>query len=219
MKKKEAKGWDYLSLSLLAFGGLGLEVLLALLIEPVLFGSPMQEWDTTQNIIHWIITCIVWGIMTILLLHDAKKNYGFNAFGDSKKPKAWQWGAIAVCIVIELIMSYVDWNGFKVVKEFQYNGWLKFIFQYIYYVFETALVMLIIIFGQKAGEKWFKNVNIPYGGIVVALTWGLVHTLTKGDLMVGIGCAVNGILYSVVYLLANRNVKIAFPFIAIMFIL
>ena len=61
--------------------------------------------------------------------------------------------------------------------------------------------------------------DIPYGGIVVALTWGLVHTLTKGDLMVGIGCAVSGFLYSVVYLLANRNVKIAFPFIAIMFIL
>ena len=74
---KEAKGWDYLSLSLLAFGGLGLEVLLALLIEPMLFGRQMQDWTTTQNIIHWILTCIVWGIMTLLLVRDSKKNYGF----------------------------------------------------------------------------------------------------------------------------------------------
>lgn len=219
MKGKEVKGWDYLSLSLLAFGGLGLEVLLAFLIEPMLFGSRMQDWTTTQNIIHWILTCIVWGIMTLLLVRNAKKNYGFNALGDSKKLKLWQWLVIVVCVVISLIMSYIDWNGFKVVKEFQYNGWLKFIFQYIYYVFETALVILVIIFGQKAGDKLFNNVNIPYGGIVVALTWGLVHTLTKGDLMVGISCAVSGVLYGVVYLLSNRNVKIAFPFIAIMFML
>lgn len=29
--------------------------------------------------------------------------------------------------------------------------------------------MLIIVFGQKAFEKWFHNEKIPYGGIVAAL--------------------------------------------------
>lgn len=219
MKQKEVKGWDYLSLSLLAFGGLGLEVLLAFVIEPMIFKAQMQDWSTAQCIIHWIVTCIVWAIMVFLLERDSKKNYAFSIFQESKKPHMWQWIAIAVCVIVSLIISYSDWDGFKVVKEFQNKGWLKFIFQYIYYVFETALVMLIIVFGQKAGEKWFKNPNVPYGSIVVALTWGLVHTLTKGDLRAGISCAVSGLLYGLVYLLANRNVKIVFPILVIMFVL
>ncbi len=60
-------------------------------------------------------------------------------------------------------------NRAKVLKELHYNGWLKFIFQYIYYVFETGLVLLIIVFGQKAFEKWFHNdsrVLIPYVCII-----------------------------------------------------
>ncbi len=29
---------------------------------------------------------------------------------------------------------------------------------------------LMIVYGQKAFEVWFRKVNIPYGAIVVALT-------------------------------------------------
>ena len=60
-------------------------------------------------------------------------------------------------VAASLAVSLLDWQGFKVVKKFQSNGLLKFIFQYIYYLFETALFTLIIMFGQKALEMWTKK--------------------------------------------------------------
>ncbi|MDR2402388.1 MAG: hypothetical protein LBD32_02930 [Cytophagales bacterium] len=49
---------------------------------------------------------------------------------------------------------------------FQSNGMLGFIFQYIYYLFEIALVFLIITFGQKAGEDVFAHKKIPLWGYI-----------------------------------------------------
>ena len=93
----------------------------------------------------------------------------------------------------------MDWGGSKLLIELQRNGALKFTFQYIYYLFEVVLFMLIIVYGQKAFEVWFKKVNIPYGGIVVALTWGMGHWFTKGSLAAGLYTAVGGFCFGVVY--------------------
>ncbi|MDO4273231.1 MAG: hypothetical protein Q4D16_06155 [Eubacteriales bacterium] len=214
----KTRGWDYMCLALYAFAGLGIEVLLAFLIEPFVYGGPMSEWSVLQNIVHWIITCILWGIVIFLLVKEAKRKYGFDIFAKTEKMKPLQWITAGVCVIFTLSMSYIDWGGFKVVKEFNYNGVLKFIFQYIYYVFETGLFALIIIFGQKAFEKWFGNKNFPYGGIVVALTWGAGHILTKGSLSAGLISALSGFIYGVTYLLVNRDIKKTYLLLFVMFV-
>lgn len=93
-----------------------------------------------------------------------------------------------------------------------------FIFQYIYYAFETLLFTLILVYGQKACESWFKKKNIPYGGIILALTWGLAHTFTKGSIASGLLSALGGFAYGAVYLLVNRDIKKTLPIIFIMFV-
>ncbi len=216
---KKITGWDYLSYALLAFGGLGLEVLLAFVLEPILYGVSMNEWSTFQNILHWIMTCILWGIVCICLVKAAKKNYQFDLFAPQSPLRLWQRVVIAVFVILSLIISYYDWNGSKVIKEFQYNGWLKFIFQYIYYIFETALVTFILVFGQKAFDQWFPKKNIPYGGILAGLTWGLAHIFTKGSLSTGLLCAFSGFAFGSVYLLTNRDIRKTFPIVFIMFVL
>ena len=129
--KKESKGWHYLEYALYAFAGLGIEVLLAFLIEPLIYGCSMNEWSTAQNISHWVITCICWGLSCLFLTKASKNKYGFDVFEHQKKMKPWQWCVVAVIFVLMLVGSYMDWNGFKVLKELKYNGWLKFIFQYV----------------------------------------------------------------------------------------
>lgn len=47
---------------------------------------------------------------------------------------------------------------------------------------------------DKISSRW----SIPWGGIMCALTWGLVHILTK-DLATGLGCLVMFLLYGGVY--------------------
>lgn len=215
----DVKGINYFCLALFSFAGLGIEAIYAFLLEPIIYGHQMTDWNVGQNIIHWIITCITWGIITYAILKVSKRRYGFDIFMSEGKIKTWQWLCIILCVVFSLCVSYWDWNGIKVVKEFQYNGLLKFIFQYIYYVFETALFTLILVYGQKAFELWFKKKNIPYGGIILALTWGLAHTFTKGSVSVGLLSALGGFTYGIVYLLVNRDIKKTFPILFIMFIL
>ena len=219
---KEAKGWDYFAYALYAFAGLGIEVLLAFFLEPLIYGCSMNEWSTAQNISHWIITCICWGIMCAVLINTAKSKYSFNLFKKTKPMKIWQWVSVVIIFILMIVFSYIDWNGSKVLKEFRYNGWLKFIFQYIYYVFEVGLVVLIVIFGQKAFEKWFHKdsaVWIPYGGVLTGLTWGMVHILTKGDLSTGVSLSLISIGYGITYLLVNRDIKKAYIWILLMFVL
>ena len=221
MKEKttEVKGIHYLRLALFAFAGLGIETIYAFMLEPIIYGHPMADWNVPQYIIHWIITCITWAVITYFILKTSKERFGFNLFHTEGKMKIWQWICILFCIVFSLSLSYWNWGGFKVVKEFQHNGLIKFIFQYIYYVFETVLFTLMLVYGQKAFELWFKKKNIPYGGIILALTWGLVHIFTKGSISVGLLTALSGFTYGLVYLLVNRDIKKALPILFIMFML
>lgn len=215
---KKETGLEYLWLALYAFGGIGLEVLLAFVLEPMLYGAQMGEWTVLQNILHWIFTCVLWGTVGVWLIIYAKRKFQFDLLAKGNSMKAWQWLAVIFFVALSLVISYIDWNGSKVIREFYANGWLKFIFQYIYYVFETFLIMLILIFGQRAFELWFHNDKIPYGGIIVAITWGIAHFFTK-DIVTGILCMISGFAFGSVYLLVNRDVRKAFPILFIMFAL
>ncbi len=212
-------GWDYFSLGMLAFAGLGLEALYAYVLEPMIYGVTMQDWNTSQTIIHWIITCISWGTVSYWLIFASKKKYQFNLFETSDKMTKWQWASVIFCVVIALVASYIDWKGFKVIREFQSKGLLLFAFQYIYYAFETVLFMLIIIFTQKAFEVWYKRKNIPYGGIICGITWGFAHAFTKGSIWIGLEGIVLGFLLGVTYLLVNRDIKKTYIVLFIMFAL
>lgn len=218
MKSKET-GLKYILLALLAFSGLGIDLLYAFLIEPLLYGSQMQSWTIVQYISHWTITSITWGIIAFLLVRFAKNNMGFFIFVKGEKIEIWQWVVIVCSVVFLLIVSLIDWNGLKIIKEFHSYGLWKFIFQYIYYAFETMLFTLIIVFGQKAFERWTKKTNVPFGGILCAITWGLVHILTKGSVSTGLLSALTGFIFGTIYLLVNRDIKKTYLILFIVFII
>lgn len=216
---KRKRGFDYLLLSLTAFGGLGLEALYAYFIEPMIYGKQMQDWTQIQTIIHWIVTCVTWTLVAAYLYHTSKKEYTFDLFEKQESMKKWQYGAAVISVIYSTIVSYIDWNGFKVVVEYEKRGPLLFTFQYIYYAFEIVLVMLIIIFAQKAFEEWIGNTRIPYGGIFCGLTWGLVHIFTKGSILIGLEGLLLGFMLGAAYLFVNRDIKKAYLVLLLMFIL
>ena len=57
--EKKITGADYLYLALYAFAGIGLELILVGIIEPII-GVSLEIFTTLQNIIHWIVICIIW---------------------------------------------------------------------------------------------------------------------------------------------------------------
>lgn len=216
--ENSGKGSDFLYLALYAFAGFAFELLLANVIEPFL-GITLESMTTMQNIVHWLITSAFWGIFGCFLIHVARKKYGFDIMEEKASLQGQQ---ILLCVLSILLMAYVqslDWGGFRPLIEFLRQGPMKFLFQYIYYFFETFLFSLIIIFGQKAFEIWFKKKNIPYGGIVLALTWGLGHILSKGSFTIGLLTALSGFLFGAVYLIVGRDYRKTLPLLFLMFVI
>lgn len=217
-KKKITRG-DYFNLALCAFAGLGAELVLVRLIEEPLLGYSIKEYTTFQSIAHWILICTIWGIVGKILLRSAKNKYEFDIWETKSTLKIWQYIAVLICLAVALVVSRRDWNGFKPVLEFQRLGMLKFIFQYIYYMFESFLFSLIIIFGQLACEKWFKRTNFPFGGIILGLTWGLGHILSKGSVAVGLLSVFSAFLFGSVYLVVGKDYRKALPLMFLMFVI
>ena len=216
--KENITGGDYLSLGLYAFAGLGMEVLYAYLLEPVLYGAPMQDWSNMQIIVHWILTCITWGIFAFILIQKSGRKYQFPLLEKHKPSRLWQLGLCALFILLAFIVDYIEWGGFKVYLEYVNKGFVLFAFQYLYYAFETMLFLLIIVFGQKACEVWFHKEKFPYGGIICGLTWGFAHIFTKNPLTGLLGIAL-GFAMGSVYLLVNRDLKKAYVVLFFMFVL
>lgn len=215
----KSDGYQYFEYAMLAFGGLGLEVLYAFWLEPLIYGHPMQEFTTAECIIHWTVTIITWLVVAFFIIKSARKNLGFQLKGTDKK---WTlMGIIASIVLVGLMMgiNYIDVGGLKIIYEFHRLGALKFVFQHLYYLAEVILFTLIIVFGQHALEKLFRKKNIPYGGIVVGLTWGLAHWFTKGSIWIGLEGIVLGFLFGAIYLFLGRDFKKTYLVLALTFII
>ncbi|MBR3468517.1 MAG: hypothetical protein IKH28_02245 [Lachnospiraceae bacterium] len=210
------------------FGVIGFELLWGFVVEPFLYQRGVNDFNTWQLILHWVVTCSAWGLGALLVVKECKKKSNLDLLGNVRKTpfiskeneiKARQWVLIVIGTIFCLVSTWIDWNGSKVLAEFRSRGPILFPFQYLYYLFEVMLALLIIIFGQMAFEKWFNNNKIPFGGILVALTWGLGHWLTKGSFYAGLYTAVGGFVFGSAYLLTNRNIKLSYVLLCIMFIL
>ncbi len=203
---------DFLWYSLYSFAGFGLEILL-MMIENIF----VKEQTTFTACIHWTLTIILWGTISFILYKNSKKKLKFDLINNDNVSKRKLLLAI-ILIIVYLITKYFVIGGIKPINEFKELGIIKFIFQYMYYFFETILIILTISFGQRVFEAISKNKIIPYGGLVLAFTWGLMHILTQ-SMATGIFAFASAIIYGIVYLLLNKNTKCSYLSILFMFIL
>lgn len=215
----KSESYQYFEYAMLAFGGLGLEVLYAFILEPFLYGHSMKEFTTTECIIHWSVTIITWLVVAYLIVRSAQKNLGFQLKGTDSK-----WTLLGIIISsaligLMLVANYVDVGRLKIIHEFHRLGVLKFVFQHLYYLAEVVLFTLIIVFGQNALEKLFRKQNVPYGGIIVGLTWGLAHWFTKGSIWIGLEGVIIGFLFGAIYLFLGKDFKKTYIVLALAFII
>lgn len=171
-------------------------------------------------IAHWIVTSLGWFSFGFGIIALTKKQTGFDLLKTEKKTvSVWQWLAIVLSFILITLIQYWDWKGFKILIELQHFGWLKFLFQYIYYAADSFLISMVLVFGQKAFETWFKNYKVSYGGILLGLTWGLMHVLSKGSVLTGILTCLAGFLFGSVYLLVNKDYKKTLVIVTCLFML
>lgn len=210
-KTKTNSAIDYIGYALYAFGGLGMELLL-MMLETNLYGRTQEAWSSTETVAHWLVTCLVWGVLGLLL---AKQ---LPAIPKEKIQKA-NWTLALMLITGSVAYTSFVWNGFKPAIEFLNLGLGNFLVQYGYYAFESLLMLLIIAHGQKAFEQWFRNARfVPFGGLLLALTWGLIHIVTQGS-ATGLYAVIQALLYGIIYLVFKKDYKISYVVIALIFML
>lgn len=211
-KEKSITGGNYLAFGLYAFLGIGMEIVL-LMIEQTFYGNSLKDMTPVQHIIHWLLTCAVWGLFAFVLAQYAKRQYHFDVMGEVQSVSQKNW-LLAVALAGVCIASNAwSWGTLKILGEFASKTPVLFAFQYLYYIFEVFLVLSVVIYGQKAGEMWFGKGNVPWGGVLAGITWGLVHALTKGSLLIGLEGMMAGILYGCIYLLVKKRAVYAYPLI------
>lgn len=210
-----------LNLALISFLGLGMEIVV-IVLETTIYGINVDEYTYNMSCMHLVYTVLVWLAFILCLIKYSKNKCSFDILKNSSKPSVKQMAIVLGILVVLTIWQYIDWNGIKIIKEFQHNGMLKGILQHIYYFFETGLVTLIIIFGQRYGESRFnlkfQKDKIPWGGLLLMITWGAVHMLTK-DIIVGAEGMVFSLFFGITYLILRKNTKLTYLFITLMFIL
>jgi hypothetical protein len=208
MKKNKT---DSIGYALYAFGGLGLEAIL-MMIETNVYGQSSGTWSVMKQLTHWIIISFIWGCVGMIL---AKQLPALP----QRETKTKNLAPAVIIIFASVVYTTIVWKGFKPAIEFSNLGAGRFFTQYVYYAFESLLTALIVAHGQTALENRFGRTKwIPYGGILLAATWGLVHISTQGA-ATGIFSVVQALLFGSIYMVFERDFKISYIAITLMFML
>lgn len=218
--KKERSVWEYFWYALYAFAGLGAEIVLIGLVEPALFGKiSISSYTAGQSIIHWLMTILCWGTITYMLVRCGRTKLDFQVISNTRPSRK---GILlsGVLVLACITANAFDWGVLKVIGEWRSKDLLLFSFQYIYYIFEVMLVLLIVVYGQKFAESLMrKRSPVPWGGLLLCCTWGMVHILSKGSIKTGIFTMLFSILFGEIYILLERNTKYSYLAIALAFMI
>lgn len=221
---REVKWTKYLWLSLLSFGAFMLEYFSIFVIELMFLHVDICNYTANQKSVHCIIMVFIWAVVIVMELFFSQRYFHFPSRDDKEnKISLKNWIITFVCLSGCKILTFIDWNTLKIVGEAQDKNTYQICAQYLYYIFEVMLVVLIIIYGQKAIETLLKKEStIPFGGIILALTWGAFHFVSRGaglEIWNGISTMIFSVLSGVMYLRLNRKCLCSYLFIAIGYLL
>lgn len=228
--KKQTSGLTYFLMALLVFLGLAFDAIQRL-IDTLIYGDLVAEriWDSPWYVLvtHWSFVIVVWGITVFLMVRWIKKSGHVDIVKMKWSPSIMKLTICAIIAgvlltLIEQIMDpitlpqiYSEYLSFK--AQHGDMGLLVSLFQTIYYLFETAMVMTLIILMQLAGQAWFKKQSIPWGSIGLAITWGIAH-LTHGGIAT-IWISLFALMAGAFYLLSKRHLIPSYIFVLLIFIL
>ena len=211
------KNVGFILLALLAFLGLCAEFVL-MLIEQHVNGMDIAQWSVSQLIQHWQIIIPVWLIVSVVVILLSKILCSFNVFEPHSTPSGWQLILGIVLPVIFAVVVSIIGGGPGFVRTLKAASLTFFTLQNIYYLLEMLLSGLIISLSQQAiTDSSGKRNMFPWGGLVLGLTWGLGHYITKGDVSIALIAFVIAIFFGLIFNLTGKDLKKAWPLMYLVF--
>ena len=196
-------------------GLLGLHSEFAIIaVEEFLFSKKYNKFSITESVTHWIVVFFLWGLLALVLYYIAARVYGYDLIKKSNKPSVRGLVIALLLLSSSIGVKYILLGSWQMVLDFKQQGWFQFIFLYLYHLFEAALLLLSAAFFQEGCEKLTKirNEHIPWGGLILALTWGLSHFITTGSVTTALFYTAVAFFIGSAYLAARKNLYFAYLF-------
>lgn len=214
----EGKKPTYIILSAVALLSLLFE-LVVLKCEQFVYEKEYYQFTITESIVHWVLVCVIWGFVGSVLIYFTARVLKADFAHSSDKPSVPNL-LVSIGMVLGVVVSKIFvFGGWKLMTDFYRSGWFQFIFQYVYYIFEVFMLGMVVVFAQTACEKFTKLDKIPWGGLVLALTWGLSHIITQSSVAIGLAYTAYAVIYGLVYLLSEKNIYVFYSLALVMFLL
>ena len=188
--------------------------------------------------IHWIYCYIAYCVVILIYLKWRKKNETKVILKPEKHEIKWLCLTAAMSLLVKYTFDIVTVYIFSstvihfslpmIYREFLWflraePLWLGvggFTMQYVYYVFEFALIAFIVDCAQKTSERMGWSQRIPWGGIFLALTWSLMHRfgiilpILRGEYLYSIRTILLCLVIGCSYMLPGK--KPTYAFLAVM---
>lgn len=201
MERKPRTAGDDLSAALLVFAVFAWELLVLVAGDPLL-----AQGTTDVGIWHQLITAAGWGAGGLLALWAANRT-GVVADLRARQPRdplATRLVVVVGAVLLAIGVRTVASGEIKIIGEVgtvladrSDAPILAILVLLVYYLTEALVIVMLILFAQRAGVRRFGHARIPWGGLLLALTWGVMHCFLQGP-AAGIYAIFASVLYGVI---------------------
>lgn len=221
----------WLNRALYAFALVGWELVL-LAVEPVVLG-PSGDRGLGASVLHWLLTALGWAVGALLLargvVHPGRRADVPAEVAPVEPvarpvPSVRDWLAMVALVVACIGLRWAGTGRLQVVadhraftEDFGSAAVVAMAAQLLYYLAEVLVLALIVVFGQRAGDARSGRPGVPWGGVVLALTWGSVHVLLQGPAG-GAFAVLTALALGGVFLLSGRRLRIWYPLAVLAFV-
>jgi hypothetical protein len=194
--------------ALLAFAiGIGGEFVLLLALIPFV---QVEDTPPFLNIAVWLACIATKAVIPILARRDGET---WSRYLGSLSLTTWLYAAGGI-LAMALGMRFFETRPFpSVVREFGTMrsladgvlplALLMLLMQFLYYAAEGVLMVYIVVKGSEAVVAWRPACPAWLaglgGGLLLGLTWGLPHILSKGSLYIGLIGLLQSLFYGFLY--------------------
>lgn len=212
---------DYLNLALYTFAIFAWELVVLTTIDVGLKAAGLD--DGSASVLHWLITAAGWCGGAWYVLHRRPSDdelFADPIVGSVVRRAVAVAAAIAVCSGVR-IAALGEWKPYAEIRDLHADlgstTWSGVIALFVYYAAETLVITVLVAFAQRAGELRFGRRGVPWGGCLLACTWGVMHIFLQGP-SAGLYAIFASVLYGVIYALGPRRMAPTVALIGLAFI-
>ncbi|MBO9569028.1 MAG: hypothetical protein J7503_09390 [Cellulomonas iranensis] len=210
------------NLALYAFAVFGWELVVGLALDGAIRGAVGERWAPA---VHWLVTAAGWLAGALLLLRHApwRSDDPVAAPAGPGRARRAAYAAAALVLAVGSRAALThEWKPLAEAVRLHDDVGSAFAPSLaalvVYYLAEVLVIVTLLGYGQRWGEAARGRSDVPWGGLVLAATWGLVHVLLQGPAggAYAMGAAV---LYGVLHRAVRGHLGLTYALVATAFVL